>query len=375
MITRHFYSVNEAQYRNKFDALSASSRSGHQVLWHWHDEWNAIDWQQDPTWSLRDIYRERAQQLRDTYDYLVLSFSGGSDSWTVLNSFISNHIHIDEVFFRWPFSATANQYTPNRHDRSPVNHLSEWDLTVKPTLDQLARLHPEIRITLHDCSYDIVHTRHNDNLLASSGDHLGPGWWAKFDSMGATERLMIDQGKTTAFILGVDKPQIYVNDNRVYCYFLDILVNSNTTRTDNGRTHELFYWSPETPAVTYTQARMIYRHLQQHPEHAALIDWSQPYMPENKRRWDQITRSIIYPDYNFTNFQSHKDTTQISVKTESWLQGVVDDRYRQGWQSLVTNTLASLDLKFVAMQDQQPCGFQGFISEPYFLGFLTPVDQ
>jgi len=55
------------------------------------------DWSIEPTRPLQEMYRLRAQQIRDTYDYVVLYFSGGSDSITALNAFVKNNIHIDEI--------------------------------------------------------------------------------------------------------------------------------------------------------------------------------------------------------------------------------------------------------------------------------------
>jgi hypothetical protein len=55
------------------------------------------DWSKELDCSLQETYRRRAQQIRDMYDYVVLYFSGGSDSITALNAFVNNNIHIDEV--------------------------------------------------------------------------------------------------------------------------------------------------------------------------------------------------------------------------------------------------------------------------------------
>lgn len=62
-----------------------------------NDSFEKADWTKEPTKSLKQLYKERAQQLRDNYDYLILYFSGGSDSITVLNSFLNNDIPLDEV--------------------------------------------------------------------------------------------------------------------------------------------------------------------------------------------------------------------------------------------------------------------------------------
>jgi len=62
-----------------------------------HSIFENVDWETEPTDSLSNLYRKRAQQIRDSYDYIVLYFSGGSDSITMLNAFMKNDIEVDEV--------------------------------------------------------------------------------------------------------------------------------------------------------------------------------------------------------------------------------------------------------------------------------------
>jgi hypothetical protein len=67
------------------------------LSFHISSNFDKADWSIEPALSLQEMYRIRAQQIRDSYDYVVLYFSGGSDSITALNAFIKNNINIDEV--------------------------------------------------------------------------------------------------------------------------------------------------------------------------------------------------------------------------------------------------------------------------------------
>lgn len=60
-------------------------------------EFDSVDWQTEPLESMKELSKQRAQHIRDTYDYIILYHSGGSDSTTVLNSFLDNNIFIDEI--------------------------------------------------------------------------------------------------------------------------------------------------------------------------------------------------------------------------------------------------------------------------------------
>ena len=79
------------QFESKIDALVYATKSNDFVRWNFHDSiWknstNTINA------NLKYLYKLRAEQLRDNYDYLILNYSGGMDSWTILNTFLSNDI-------------------------------------------------------------------------------------------------------------------------------------------------------------------------------------------------------------------------------------------------------------------------------------------
>lgn len=56
-----------------------------------------IDWTIEPTESLKELYKQHAEHIRDSYDYVILYFSGGSDSTTMVNAFLDNNIAVDEI--------------------------------------------------------------------------------------------------------------------------------------------------------------------------------------------------------------------------------------------------------------------------------------
>lgn len=60
-------------------------------------KFHSAKWDTEPKQSIKELHRLRAEQIRQTYDYVVLYFSGGADSTTVLNAFVDNNIPIDEV--------------------------------------------------------------------------------------------------------------------------------------------------------------------------------------------------------------------------------------------------------------------------------------
>ena len=363
-----YYSVDGHLYCNKLDALFFATRSGKQVQWHWHEEFSSLDWRSASPTPMKEYYKQRAQQLRDSYDWIVLSFSGGSDSWTVLHAFLENRIHLDEIFVYWSIDATKDLYRPDAFNTAPGNFLSEWDLTILPTLKQISQSHPQIKITVYDISHDLVTTKFNDSLLGQTSDGFSPGWYARHHAIGPTERRMIDSGNKTCFLLGVDKPQMCIQDSEVFCYFIDILYNTNIPQIQQGRTIELFYWSKDMPQITHCQARKIYEFLCANPHLCDLIDWKQSITPDQKHIWDTVVRSIIYPDYDISHFQARKDRALFNSEKDWWLDRVIDEHTAEHWNGLFQETIKSIDSKYFRYFQNRVSGLTGFVSEFYSLG-------
>jgi hypothetical protein len=83
-----YYQVGNQCFTNKYMALNHSSQSDNFHFDFNNDVFSNCNWSQEPSDDLYEIYRKRAQQLRDRYDNLVLYFSGGVDSTVILMTFL-----------------------------------------------------------------------------------------------------------------------------------------------------------------------------------------------------------------------------------------------------------------------------------------------
>ena len=105
-------------------------------------KWSNFNWLIEPSESFDKLLKERCIQLRDKYNYLILYFSGGSDSETTLQSFIRSEIHLDEI--------VTNVFEINEKD-PPL-------LDVEFAIEKLkiySKLIPKTKITINKLSRDI----------------------------------------------------------------------------------------------------------------------------------------------------------------------------------------------------------------------------
>lgn len=366
-----YYRVGNEIITHKISALIRSKQLGITPTWHFHsDIYSRFDWSQDLPFDLKHYYYRRAQQLREKYEYLVLSFSGGSDSWTVLKSFVDSGTHLDEVYVRWPIQASQGRYTVSQ-DLDPANILSEWDLTIRPMIQQYQQLMPHTKFTVLDWSDNITSRELTDDDWLNVQDAINPGVHFKYNSIGAGELQAMHAGKHTAIIFGADKPQLLYKNGEVYCYFLDKFANVHPGNSFK-RNCELFYWTPELPELVVAQSRYLFRYLQSNTNALNLIDWSMPFSFDRKYLWDQVVKHVIYNDYAQLNvFQAKKPTTTIHDESDAfYIKEVENLRYLQSWESGLKNIFNSIDSKYIQKRNGVPIGFTGFIDGMYCLGHI-----
>ena len=118
-----FYIVNGVRYESKIHALIEATKLGKKPRWVFSDDtFENYNWQQEPVESLDELYNQRARQLRERYDYLVLCYSGGSDSNNILEAFIRQGLLIDELVTNFIVDATRSISNQNLSSKLAENH-------------------------------------------------------------------------------------------------------------------------------------------------------------------------------------------------------------------------------------------------------------
>ncbi len=84
-----YYKIGNDVVFSKIEALELADRKNLPISWHYNDDiFDSVDWKTEPKFTLSEIYKSRAQQIRKSYDYIVLFYSGGADSHNMLESFL-----------------------------------------------------------------------------------------------------------------------------------------------------------------------------------------------------------------------------------------------------------------------------------------------
>jgi hypothetical protein len=375
-----FYQLGEKKFHNKVLALIEGTKTNQFPEWNFNrDAFDSVNWAQEPETDLQELYRIRAQQLRQKYDYIRLEFSGGGDSATVAYSFINNGIHLDEVVFRYPKTGEKN-VADDPFNTKPENILSEARYAAMPILNWIATHSPRTCITVHDYSEDMLNSNHDESWIFKTRDYFQPGHPFKHtvDAVDDHKRTL-DQGQQVCMLWGVDKPKICIKDSKWYLYFMDIQANiadPEIAGYTNIR-NEYFYWTPDLPELLTKQSHIIKNWFNlphnQYLQH--LARWPN-YSFSQRTTFEHIVKPLIYPDYDPTTFQTSKPTNSFYNEMDQWFyQNFQDTRAFQVWQAGLKYLVEHIDPKYFNNEMGRPVGFVGFISPFYYLGDASFKDS
>lgn len=258
------YTVDGQLFDNKFDAVQFAQKTNSKIEWNFFDEiFQKINWHLEPQLSLKDLYRIRAQQIREKYDYVVVFCSGGSDSTNVIRSFLNNNIRVDEIIAIAPLSGLSN-WNFDSKNTNEENTISEVKFALLPLLNEIASTHPNIKITINDYFSELVQTKSDEFIYEGCGN-IVTTLTSQFTEVYKFKHIdkLLQSGKKVALVYGTDKPIIRITDTKgLYFVFADSGVNylnlPNQRKIDN-LDRVLFYWSADLPELLVKQAHVVAR--------------------------------------------------------------------------------------------------------------------
>jgi hypothetical protein len=368
-----YYTVGQTKHYIKPEALIAATKTNQFPEWNFNKNiFDKYDWSLEPEISIKELYRIRAQQLRDKYDYIRLEVSGGGDSATAAFSFILNGIHLDEVVFRYPKTGEKN-VTDDPFNTKPENTLSEWKYAAQPLLQWIATHAPNTKITMHDYSEDMLNSNHDESWVFRTKDYFQPGHAFKHtvDAVDSHKETL-DQGKSVCMLWGVDKPKVCIKDKKWYLYFMDVQANNANPEVGqwDNVTNEYFYWTPDLPELLCKQAHTIrtWFDLPANTYLQHLARWPN-YSFAQRTTFEHIIKPLLYPDYDPATFQTSKPTNSFYNEMDHWFYTNFQDTHvYRAWQAGLKHLVDNIDPKYFNNELGRPVGFVSFISPFYYLG-------
>ena len=376
-----YYLVNNNIYYNKFQALLDASKTNDTVKWFFNeDAFVKFPWHTEPQVPLNELYRLRAQQLRDQYDYIRVEASGGSDSTTVIYSFLLNDIPLDEVVFRYPKQGEKG-VSGDPWDTRAENTLSEWEFAAKPLLNWIKTNHPQVKVTVDDYSETMMKSvdKKDESWILRTRHYLQPGHHDKYGHFNLKEhREIADSGRRIAVVMGTDKPKVCIKDKKFFLYFSDAQTQHDPNVEDyTNITNEYFFWSPDSTEMIAKQAHMI-RHwftLPQNNKLQSALHWPNSSFA-TRSLYEQLVRNIIYDQYDSSTFQTLKPTNNIYNEMDHWFHAnMKGTKMYATWQAGIDYLINNLDSKYIMDLQGRPANIMTYTSPLYYFGECTIPEQ
>jgi hypothetical protein len=269
------YEYNNSIYTTKesvLDEMLSRNDSSGFYKFIFHDElFSKLDWTVEPEISLMDLYIARAKQIREEYDYVILSYSGGSDSYEVLRVFLDNNIFIDEI--QTSHYSTIFDGIKDRKDITPqMMRFNEFEYNVVPTLNEIKKKSPNTKINLMDASRylieDTIGKRYNifghktDKPMTNYPVTRFPRTYFAFQHLENEKHL--DKKQNVCMILGLEKP-FFVLEQNTLCYYFGDSIMQGTKYLNRGfvDSHlyalESFFTSHKAPLIPIKQSHVLKR--------------------------------------------------------------------------------------------------------------------
>ena len=318
------YRANGKPFFNKLDAiLEVNANPGTQVEWDYHDAiFGACHWNIEPVVGLDDLYRQRAQQLRDAYDHVVLFYSGGVDSWNILNAFIKNNIRLDEIYMFGAFEAEDKHIESIGYNRNPGYYTRE----IKQALPLVKKLveHKKIKVNVFDWTKHIIEESKNLDWFWTAGVRFDPTCMvrSKFHKVFREHNELLHKGKKVGFVYGVDKPRLLRDDTNIYFAFLDVIMTTGTLPSndifgEHWENDEYFYWSPNLPELAIKQSHVVVKWLRDNNK-LSLIKHMKNISSFHDELYYKEVNVAIYQDWDTNTWQIKKPTGAIYNEMSQW---------------------------------------------------------
>ena len=158
----------------------------------------------------------------------------------------------------------------------------------------------------------------------------------KFHKIFKEHNELLLKGKKVGFVYGVDKPRLLRDDNNIYFAFLDVIMTTGTTPTNDilgeyWENDEYFYWTPNMPELAIKQSHVVLKWLQANNKVHLIKHMDNIAAFHDEAYYKEVNRSI-YKDWDHNTWQIKKPTGAIYHEMSKWfIDGQLEARMK--WES------------------------------------------
>jgi len=377
-----YYVCDNLEFESKIEAFLYSKIVKKEVQWIFNNEvFDIYPWHIEPEESLDDLYDQRARELRDQYDYLILSYSGGSDSNNILQSFIRQNLFMDEIIVNTMEKGSKKYTVLNNEIKDPWNTGAEHYLQTIPRLKEQEKFLSKTKITILDLTdhlFKELEKYDTKNWILEKKEKLNPVGITRFNYIHFNEiRKQFDKNKKIGIILGIDKPKSLIIDGKLYLRFHDRIANMvsivNHFKDYTNSSVEYFYWDPSCAKMIAKQVHVIKKFLITYPQYQNLWNIKTTSFHNVVVEHERILRNILYSNWNPDWFQVNKAAFGWFCEFDHWfIYGCKDTKANKIWKEGI-DYASSILSEFIRKDSTgNPDGLKVF-TKSYYVGDINSL--
>ena len=316
-----YYKVADRTTFSKLQAIEWAQIDKVLPEWHFNDEiYATVDWTKEPDTDIWELYKQRARQIRAAYDYVVLFYSGGSDSHNVLDAWIAAGCKIDEIAVTWNISESGDLYD---HQNEEITRV------VIPRVQALLKQGYNFKFRLIDIGRFCVEMINDwgDNFNYYINNHFSVNNPVKHtlrDKI-VDYKEIIDSDRSLCFVWGKEKPHIINENNKHYFRFSDVIDNNVGPYVQQNYYKkwydELFYWTPDMPEICVKQAHILLNFIEKDNN---IENYQTDFTPHGYNRQvngflkTEIVNKLIYPTWHSNIYSNGKTPSFVYSIRDTW---------------------------------------------------------
>lgn len=321
-----YYDTEKNIYPTQLDAAAAEKKGKNIFFYYYDKEFSRVDWTIEPLETLEQLYKERAQKIRDENEYLILCYSGGADSTNILETFYYNNIHIDEIVMVGAFSQDS-------YKGSDENHNGDIYYNCQETLKNMHL--PNTKLSYYDYT-EWFNNPNNFSLIREYGNEWSKYtgawrsvhtlWWHDFK-----EFVGKNNNKQTAYMMGSDKPYFTLLPKPSF-KIADVSFNDYGAFYEKDNFKRINFYTDPDPVAVKIMAK------QNHILNRTYLSFNEDKrMYALKRGKEGFAAKILYNLKNPLIFKSKKTIyTSISLRDMYMLKNQNSEMYRMFLEGLQT---------------------------------------
>ena len=371
-----YYTCAGMEFESKIQAMVHAATVKKEIVWHFNDDvFDKHTWSDEPESTLDQLYDQRARQIREEYDYVILSFSGGADSFNVLESFLRQGLLIDEIITNWSLDISEKFLVYDKAERSPWNNNAEFKLNTVDKLEYIRNVSPRTKITILDTSKTLI-----DGLLTADDASWTQSKKEVLNANGANTfnyiyfddiRKRFDKFQKIALLFGCDKPNCNIIDDKLYLQFRDKIANIVSVQDHIAEypnaTPLFFYWDPDSLDILCKQAHTILKWINANQQYKKAWEINDPVV--SRRIREELLKTIIYTTWNTSWFQVTKALKEWDSEFDYWFsKGWAGTREHDIWADGLKHIISIIPEFLTFESNGKILGLRAYTGKLHFIG-------